>query len=84
MLRRLLVQKETQIEVDEADLAAEELDLPASRLGKRGSRRTAKGQVDAREAEVRGRGVAEQLLTWYRDDVGAFLLAYEIDPSTGT
>lgn len=43
VLRRLLVQKETQIEVDEADLAAEEVDLPASRLGKRGSRRAAKG-----------------------------------------
>jgi hypothetical protein len=76
VLRKLLVQKETQIEVDASELAAEEVDLPAGRLGKRGSRREAKGKVDAREAQVRGRGVAEQLLTWYRDAVGPSLLAY--------
>jgi hypothetical protein len=80
VLRKLLVPKETQIEVDEADLAAEEVDLPAGRPGKRGSRRGAKGQVDARETEVRGQGVAEQLLTWYRDDVGSSLLAYAVQP----
>jgi len=77
-LRKLLVQTETPIEVDEADLAAEEVGLPAGHLGKRGSQRDAKGQVDAREAEVRGRGVTEQLLTWYRDDVGPSLLAYAV------
>jgi hypothetical protein len=74
--RKLLVQMETKIEVDEADLAHEAVETPTGRLGKRGSRRDVKGQVDAREAQVRGRGVAEQLLKWYRNDVGPSLLAY--------
>lgn len=76
VLRKLLVQMEAKIEVDEADLACEEVETPVGRLGKRGSRRNVKGEVDTREAQVRGRGVAEQLLTWYRDDVGPSLLAY--------
>ena len=76
VLRKLLVQMETTIEVDEAALAHEEIEVPLGRLGKRRSRREAKGEVDAREAQVRGRGVAEQLLTWYRDAVGPSLLAY--------
>lgn len=76
VLRKLLVQMEMQIEVDETALAHEAIETPVGRLGKRGSRREAKGEVDAREAQVRGRGVAEQLLTWYRDDVGPSLLAY--------
>ncbi|MGH2544046.1 MAG: hypothetical protein ACRDIB_14700, partial [Ardenticatenaceae bacterium] len=76
VLRKLLVQMETTIEIDEADLSDEEVDAPWGRLGKRRSRREAKGEVDAREAQVRGRGVAEQLLQWYRDEVGPSLLAY--------
>jgi len=76
VLRKLLVQMETEMEIDEADLSNEEVDAPWGRLGKRRSRREAKGEVDAREAQVRGRGVAEQLLKWYRDEVGPSLLAY--------
>jgi hypothetical protein len=76
VLRKLLVQMETTIEIDAADLAAEEVEAPWGRLGKRRSRREAKGEVEVHEAQVRGRGVAEQLLQWYRDEVGPSLLAY--------
>jgi hypothetical protein len=76
VLRKLLVQMETPIEVDEAALADEEVDAPWGRLGKRRSRREAKGEGDVRAAQVRGRGVAAQLLQWYRDEVGPSLVAY--------
>lgn len=70
VLRKLLVQMETKIEVEAADLADEEVETPVGRLTKRGPRCDAKkGQVDVREAQGRGQGVATQLLTWYRDDV---------------
>jgi hypothetical protein len=52
----------------------------AGHLSKRESQRDAKSQVDACEAEVRGRGVTEQLLTWYRDDVEPSLLSYAVHP----
>jgi hypothetical protein len=74
VVRTLLVQMETQIEVAAADLADEEVELPVGRLRKRGSRRDATGQVDVRGAQRHGRGVAAQLRTWYRDDVGPSLL----------
>ena len=65
---------ETAIKVEEADLAHEKVEAPLGRLGQRGSRRDVKGEVDAREAQVRGRGGAGQLLKWYRDAVGPSLL----------
>ncbi len=77
VLRKLLVQMERRVPVSQAALEAEDVvDTRAGRIRQRGSRRSAKGQVDVRDAQVRGRRVAEQLLTWYTACVGKSLLAY--------
>jgi hypothetical protein len=77
VLRKLLVQMERQVEVTKADLDnADVVDTRVGRVRQRGSRRTAKGQVDARDAQGRGCRVAQALLTWYSDCVGPSLLAY--------
>jgi hypothetical protein len=77
VLRKLLVQMERRVPVSQAALEAEDVvDTRVGRIRQRGSRRSAKGQVDVRDAQVRGRRVAEQLLTWYTACVGKSLLAY--------
>jgi hypothetical protein len=76
VLRKLLVQMEKQVQVSKAELVGEVVDTRVGRVRQRGSRRAAKGQVDARAAQVCGRRVAEQLLAWYTDRVGPSLVAY--------
>ena len=77
VLRKLLVKMENDVQVTPADLAREEVvDTRRGRVRQRPSRRTAKGQVDLREAQVRGRRVAQDLLQWYNTSVGPSLLAY--------
>lgn len=77
VLRKLLVQMERGVKVTEADLAKEEvMDTRMGRVRQRASRRTAKGQVDLREAHVRGRRVAQDLVQWYNTCVGPSLLGY--------
>src|SRR6266581_2360183 len=76
-LRKLLVQMERHVDVSPEELAYEEaVDTRVGRVRQRGSRRAAQGKVDARDAQVRGRRVAQQLLAWYTDSVGPSLLAY--------
>ena len=77
VLRKLLVQMERHVEVSPDALAYEEVgDTRVGRVRQRGSRRAAKGKVDERDAQVRGRRVAQQLLEWYTNGVGPSLLAY--------
>jgi hypothetical protein len=77
VLRKLLVQMERHVDVSPEELAYEEaVDTRVGRVRQRGSRRAAQGKVDARDAQVRGRRVAQQLLAWYTDSVGPSLLAY--------
>ncbi|SRR6266568_2413902 len=77
VLRKLLVQMEKPVEVTKADLDNEDaVDTRVGRVRHRGSRRAVKGQVDARDAQVRGRRVAQAILTWYNDCVGPSLVAY--------
>jgi hypothetical protein len=77
VLRKLLVQMEKPVEVTKADLDNEDPgDTRVGRVRQRGARRAAKGQVEARDAQVRGRRVAPAMLTWYNDCVGPSLVAY--------
>ncbi len=77
VLRKLLVQMEMRVRVTPAELAAEDVvDTRRGRVQKRDSRRGAQGLVNLGDAQVRGRHVAQELLTWYRDHVGLSLLAY--------
>jgi hypothetical protein len=76
VLRKLLVQIETRVQVSPVELAREVVDTRVGRVRQRGSRRAAKGAVDARDAQARGRRVAEQLLEWYTHGVGPSLAAY--------
>jgi hypothetical protein len=65
VLRKLLVQMEKPVEVTKADLDNEDaVDTRVGRVRHRGSRRAVKGQADARDAQVRGRRVAQAILTW--------------------
>ena len=75
VLRKLLVQMETRVQVSPVELAREVVDTRVGRVRQRGSRRAAKGEVDARDAQARGRRVAEQLLGWYTHRVGPSLVA---------
>jgi hypothetical protein len=76
VLRKLLVQMETRAQVSPAELVREVVDTRVGRVRQRGSRRAAKGPVDVRDAQARGRRVAEQLLQWYANGVGPSLVAY--------
>jgi hypothetical protein len=76
VLRTLLVQLETRVQVRPVELAREVVDTRVGRVRQRGSRRAAQGEVDARDAQARGRRVAEQLLAWYTPHVGPSLVAY--------
>ena len=76
VLRKLLVQMETKIEVDEAALAREKVEKPFGHLGQHKSRRSAQGKVDACDAQVCGRGIGDALVRWYRDTVRPSLLAH--------
>ena len=77
VLRKLLVQLEKQVAVTTAELDNEDVvDTRVGGVRQRGSRRAAKGQVEARDAQVRGYRVAQKLLQWYSDCVGPSLVAY--------
>jgi hypothetical protein len=77
VLRKLLVQMEKPVEVTQAELDNEDIvDTRVGRVRQRGSRRAAKGQVDVRDAQVRGCRVAREILTWDNDCVGPSLVAY--------
>ena len=76
VLRKLLVQMAKQVEVTKAGLANEDVvDRRVGRVRPRDSRRAAKGCIDARDAQVRGCRVAQEMRTWYSDGGGPSLLA---------
>lgn len=56
-------------------------DTRIGHVRKRGSRRAAKGQVEAGEAQVRGRRIAEHLLKWYSPPGAGYLAVYSLKPS---
>lgn len=83
-LRKLLVQMEAQVKIPKRLLTARAA-APGPALAAAGgpipvrerrSRRAAKQGVSEREAELRGRAVADQLLNWYNAEVGPSLLSY--------
>jgi hypothetical protein len=78
VLRKLLVQIERQVKVSQAERMGEVVDTRIGHMRKRGSRRVAKGQVEAGEAQVRGRCVAEHLLKWHSPPGADYLAVYSL------
>jgi DDE family transposase len=76
VVRKLLVQMEQQADLSQPVRRPPQEPTVAVKVRERGSRRAVKQAVDAAEAEARAHKVAEQLVSWYNQQVGVSMLRY--------
>ena len=76
VVRKLLVQMEQQADLSQPARRPPPAPNVAVKVRERASRRAVKQAVDAAEAEARAHKVAEQLVSWYNQQVGVSMLRY--------
>jgi DDE family transposase len=76
VVRKLLVQMEQQVALSQAVRPPPQERSVAGKVRERASRRAVKQAVDAAEAEARAHKIAEQLVGWYKQQVGVSMLQY--------
>jgi hypothetical protein len=76
VVRKLLVQMEQQANLSEPARRPPQEPSVAVKVRERASRRAVKHAVDEAEAEARAHKVAEQLVSWYNQQVGMSMLKY--------
>jgi hypothetical protein len=76
VVRQLLVQMEQQADLSQPVRRPPQAPSVAVKVRERASRRAAKHPVDEAEAEARAHEVAEQLVSWYNQQVGVSMLQY--------
>ena len=76
VLRKLLVQFEQHVDLNEPLRMPPCEPSQSVKVRKRASRRAVKGDINVAEAEARAHRVAAKLMAWYNDKVGPSLLAY--------
>src|SRR5512145_2028310 len=76
VVRKLLVQMEQQADLSQPAQRPLQEPSVAVKVRERASRRAVKQAVDAAEAEARAHQVAEQLVSWYNQQVGVSMLKY--------
>jgi len=76
VVRKLLVQMEQQADLSQPARRPPQEPSIAVKVRERASRRAVKQAVDAAEADARAHQVAEQLVSWYNQQVGGSMLQY--------
>ena len=76
VVRKLLVKMEKQVDLSQPVAGPDPEPSVVVKVRQRASRRAVKQSVDEAEAEVRARQVADQLVSWYNQQVGISLLKY--------
>src|SRR5207245_10803416 len=76
VVRKLLVQMEQQADLRQPAQRLPQEPSVAVKVRERASRRAVKQAIDEAEAEARAYQVAEQLVGWYNQHVGAAMLQY--------
>jgi hypothetical protein len=74
VVRKLLVQMEQQADLSQPARRPPQEPSIAVKVRERASRRAVKQAVDAAEADARAHQVAEQLVSWYNQQIGGSML----------